>query len=67
MLLEGRADNLARKVDIRNSLKHFGADHYVKARERGYVLYVEGGTDVDMLRALADRLQHPMPRSRRTR
>lgn len=60
LLLEGRADNLARKVDIRNSLKHFGADHYVKARERGYVLYVEGGTDVDMLRALADRLQHPV-------
>jgi hypothetical protein len=50
---------LAKKNDIRNSLKHFGADHYVKARERGYVLYVEGGTDVDMLRALAERLDHP--------
>ena len=60
LLLEGRADDLARKQDIRNSLKHFGADHYVKARERGYVVYVEGGTDVDMLRALADRLKHPV-------
>lgn len=60
LLLEGRADDLARKQDIRNSLKHFGADHYVKARERGYVLYVEGGTDVDMLRGLAERLQHPV-------
>lgn len=60
LLLEGRADDLARKQDIRNSLKHFGADHYVKARERGYVLYVEGGTDVDMLRGLALRLQHPV-------
>ncbi len=59
LLLEGRADDLARKHDIRNSLKHFGADHYVKARERGYVLYVEGGTDIDMLRALAERLGHP--------
>lgn len=58
LLLEGRADNLANKTDIRNSLKHFGAEHYVKARERGYVLYVEGGTDVDMLRALAERLEH---------
>ncbi|WP_313299711.1 AAA family ATPase [Stenotrophomonas sp.] len=58
LLLEGRADNLAKKHDIRNSLKHFGAEHYVKARERGYVLYVEGGTDVDMLRALAQRLNH---------
>lgn len=62
LLLEGRADDLARKKDIRNSLKHFGADNYVKARERGYVLYVEGGTDIDMLRALAERLDHPVAR-----
>ena len=60
LLLEGQADDLAKKQDIRNSLKHFGAEHYVKARERGYVLYVEGGTDVDMLRALAERLDHPV-------
>lgn len=59
LLLEGRADDLAKKEDIRNSLKHFGAEHYVKARERGYVLYVEGGTDVDMLHALALKLGHP--------
>lgn len=59
LLLEGKTEDLARKPEIRNSLKHFGAEHYIKARERGYVLYVEGGTDVDMLRALADRLQHP--------
>lgn len=60
LLLEGVADNLAKKTDIRNSLKHFGAEHYVKARERGYVLYVEGSTDMDMLRALATRLAHPV-------
>lgn len=60
LLLDGKADDLAGKQDIRNSLKHFGAEHYVKARERGYVLYVEGGTDVDMLRALAERLDHPV-------
>ncbi|MBY0579940.1 MAG: AAA family ATPase [Burkholderiales bacterium] len=59
LLLEGKADDLAAKKDIRNTLKHFGAEHYVKARERGYVLYVEGGTDLDMLRALAKRLNHP--------
>lgn len=60
LLMEGKADDLASKVEIHNSLKHFGADHYIKARERGYVLYVEGGTDVDMLHALAKRLQHPI-------
>lgn len=59
LLLEGRADNLVQKPGIRNSLKHFGAAHYVKARARGYALYVEGSTDIDMLRALARRLEHP--------
>lgn len=62
LLLEGRADDLAKKQDIRNSLKHFGAEHYVKARTRGYVLYVEGGTDLDMLRAFAEKLAHPVAR-----
>ncbi|MGK2915960.1 MAG: AAA family ATPase [Porticoccaceae bacterium] len=60
LLLDGQADDLAAKKDILNTLKHFGAAHYVKARERGYVLYVEGGTDLDMLRTLAVRLNHPV-------
>lgn len=60
LLLDGYADDLAGKQNIRNSLKHFGTAHYVKARERGYVLYVEGGTDLDMLRALAERTAHPV-------
>lgn len=63
LLLDGEASNLASRTDIRNSLKHFGADNYVKARSRGYVLYVEGATDVDMLRALAERIGHPVARS----
>ena len=58
LLLEGQADDLAAKSEIRNALKHYGADHYVRARQRGYVLYVEGGTDLDNLRALAERLGH---------
>jgi energy-coupling factor transporter ATP-binding protein EcfA2 len=63
LLLDGQADDLASKSAIRNSLKHFGAEHYVRARERGYVLYVEGGTDVDMLRALAEKIEHPVATS----
>ncbi len=59
LLLQGRADDLAAKTDIRNALKHYGAEHYLRARQRGYVLYVEGRTDLDMLRALARRLGHP--------
>lgn len=60
LLLEGQTEDLAKKQNIRNSLKHFGTEHYVRTRERGYVLYVEGGTDVDMLRALALRISHPV-------
>ena len=60
LILAGEAENLAKKTDITNALKHFGAEHYVKARATGQVLYVEGSTDVDMLRAFADRLKHPV-------
>ena len=59
LLLDGRADDLAAKTDIRNALKHYGTGHYVRARQRGYVLYVEGRTDLDILLALAKRMGHP--------
>ena len=58
LLLGGRADDVAANASIRNALKHYGAEHYIRARERGYVLYVEGGTDIEILRALATRIGH---------
>lgn len=58
LVLDGKVDNLAAKREIKDTLKHFGTDHYVKAKDRGYVFYVEGGTDVDMLKALAQRIRH---------
>ncbi len=58
LLLAGRSDNLAAKTDIRSTLRHYGAEHYVRARQRGYVLYVESGTDVEVLRSLARRIGH---------
>jgi len=60
LILGGETENLAKKADITNALKHFGAEHYVRARETGHVLYVEGGTDVDLLRAFGERLDHPV-------
>jgi AAA domain, putative AbiEii toxin, Type IV TA system/AAA ATPase domain len=60
LILEGRTDDLAKKPQIRDALKHYGAEHYVRARETGHVLYVEGSTDVDMLRAFARKLEHPV-------
>lgn len=58
LLLGGVADNLAAKGDIKNALKHYGTEHYVRAKQRGYVLYLEGSTDLEILRTLAVRLRH---------
>jgi hypothetical protein len=58
LLIDGKTDDITKKPVISSSLKYYGADHYVKARERGYILYVEGSTDVDMLHALAEKLNH---------
>jgi ABC-type cobalamin/Fe3+-siderophores transport system ATPase subunit len=60
LLLGGDADNLASKTTIKATLKQYGAEHYIRARECGYVVYVEGSTDLDMLRALAVKLGHPL-------
>lgn len=60
LILHGHVENLADKADIRASLQHFGAEHYVRAKETGHVLYVEGKTDVDMLAAFANQLNHPV-------
>lgn len=60
LILDDRVDNLARKGEIRNALKFFGAENYIKAVQCKHVLYVEGRTDADILRELAKRLNHPV-------
>jgi ABC-type branched-subunit amino acid transport system ATPase component len=60
LILGGQAEDLASKPAIRESLKLFGAAHYVRARETGHVIYLEGSTDLAMLRAFADRVEHPV-------
>ncbi|MEB3169154.1 MAG: AAA family ATPase [Synechococcaceae cyanobacterium] len=60
LILAGHAEDLASTPAIKESLKRFGAAHYVRARETGHVLYLEGSTDLAMLRAYADRLGHPV-------
>ena len=58
LLLAGQADDLAAKKEIRDALKLYGTEHYIRARQRGHVIYVEGATDLDILRALAQRQNH---------
>jgi len=41
------------------SLKSLGFEQYVQAEQRGWVLYLEGSTDLAILTALAQRLGHP--------
>ena len=67
LLLRGRADDLSARKDIQSALRHYGAAHYVRAVERGHVLYVEGRTDLDLLLALARRFDHPAAEAREQR
>ncbi|WP_025769914.1 AAA family ATPase [Thioalkalivibrio sp. HK1] len=63
LLLNAKAENisnLAGKEKVKNALKYFGAERYYRARKCGYILYVEGKTDIDNLRAFAKRLNHPI-------
>lgn len=48
-----------RGAQVRKALREIGFEHYYQAEETGWVLYLEGATDLAILRALADRLDHP--------
>lgn len=48
-----------RGSQVLKSLKEIGFEHYYQAEEAGWVLYLEGSTDLAILRAFAKRLEHP--------
>jgi len=48
-----------RGSQLLKSLKELGFDQYYQAEQAGWVLYVEGSTDLSILRALAETLDHP--------
>lgn len=58
LLLNGEAVNLAKGQDMKNALRNFGIEHYYKAKVHPRILYIEGSSDIDMLKALAKRLGH---------
>jgi ABC-type cobalamin/Fe3+-siderophores transport system ATPase subunit len=60
LLIDGEAINLADKKTIKAALKDYGLEHYYKAKISKAVLYVEGSTDIEMLRAFAQKLKHPI-------
>lgn len=48
-----------RGSQVLKALKEIGFENYYQAEETGWVLYLEGSTDLAILRALAARLDHP--------
>jgi predicted ATPase len=60
LLLDGEAINLSdsSKKTIKSALKDYGLEHYYKARICKSILYIEGNTDIEMLRAFALKLKH---------
>ena len=60
LLLDGSADCISDKKDVRNALRSYGIEHYYKAKVHPRILYVEGSTDKLILRELAFHLGHKM-------
>jgi len=48
-----------RGSQVLKSLKEIGFDHYYQAEQTGWVLYLEGSSDLAILRAFAELLGHP--------
>lgn len=49
-----------RGSQVRKALQDFGFEHYYEAEEVGWVLYLEGSTDLAILRSFAALLGHPV-------
>lgn len=48
-----------RGSQVRKALKSIGFDQYYQAEQTGWVLYLEGSTDLAILRSFAEKLEHP--------
>lgn len=58
-LLNGDCIRLSSNDTIKHTLRNLGMEHYYKAKISPHLLIVEGSTDVMMLRAFAQKLNHP--------
>ena len=47
-----------RGSQVLKALKEIGFEHYYQAEQTGWVLYLEGSTDLAILRAFAEKLEH---------
>ncbi len=49
-----------RGSQLLKALKDIGFEDYYQAEQRGWILYLEGSTDLEILRSLAEKLNHPV-------
>ncbi|MCG9134234.1 AAA family ATPase [Candidatus Poribacteria bacterium] len=49
-----------RGSQLLKSLRDFGFEQYYQAQQTGWVLYLEGSTDLAILQAFAEKLEHPV-------
>ncbi|MDR3198421.1 MAG: AAA family ATPase [Planctomycetaceae bacterium] len=56
----GKPHKLNDRSQLAQSLVSIGWEQYFLAEQSGWVLYLEGATDLDMLRAFAKLLKHPV-------
>lgn len=55
----GRPHTINKPHQVVKALRDIPFDHYYQAEQKGWVLYLEGATDLAILRAFADKLKHP--------
>jgi hypothetical protein len=46
------------RLEVPKALKEIGFEHYLQAEQTGWVLYLEGSTDLSILKAFAEKLRH---------
>ncbi len=58
-----RIDDRASQSQVVKSLKEIGFEEFYQAEQKGWVLYLEGSTDLSILRSFAQILDHPAQES----
>lgn len=58
LLIGGSSVDMATQSDMKTALRSIGIEHYYKAKIHPRILYLEGSTDVEILKAFAKKLNH---------
>lgn len=56
----GKPHRIDQSQQVLKALKDIGYEDYYMAEQTGWILYLEGSTDLDILRTFAKRLNHPV-------